>query len=33
MAELKRRAQRAGEPVARIAAQIVSQLAEHNPED
>jgi hypothetical protein len=30
IAELKRRAERAGEPVARIAAQMVSQLAEHN---
>jgi hypothetical protein len=32
MAELKRRAERAGEPLARIAAQMVSQLAEHNPD-
>jgi hypothetical protein len=31
MAELKHRAERAGEPVARIAAQMVGQLAEHNP--
>jgi hypothetical protein len=31
MAELKRRAERAGEPVARIAAHMVCQLAEHNP--
>ena len=30
--ELKRRAERAREPVARIAAQMVSQLAEHNPD-
>jgi hypothetical protein len=32
MAELKRRAQRAGEPAARIAAQMVSQLAARNPD-
>jgi hypothetical protein len=32
MAELKRRAERAGEPVARIAAQMVSQLAARNPD-
>ena len=32
MTELKRRAARAGEPVARIAAQMVSQVAEHNPD-
>jgi hypothetical protein len=32
IAELKRRAERAGEPVARIAARRVSQLAEHNPD-
>lgn len=31
MADLKQRAERAGEPVARIAAQMVSQLTEHNP--
>jgi hypothetical protein len=31
MAELKRRAERAGEPVARIAAQMLCQAAEHNP--
>jgi hypothetical protein len=31
MAELKQRAERFGEPVARIAAQMVSQLTEHNP--
>jgi hypothetical protein len=30
MAELRHRAERAGEPVARIAAHMVSQLAEHN---
>ncbi|HUB73079.1 MAG TPA: hypothetical protein VL979_03445 [Solirubrobacteraceae bacterium] len=32
MAELRSRAERAGEPVARIAAHMVSQLAEHNPD-
>jgi hypothetical protein len=31
MADLRHRAERAGEPVARIAAQMVSQLTEHNP--
>jgi hypothetical protein len=31
MAELKRRAEHAGEPVARIAAQIVSQPIKHDP--
>ena len=32
MDELRHRAERAGEPVARIAAQMVSRPAEHNPD-